>query len=125
MFTSFKKFLVVGVINTGSTYLIYLFFNLFVAYSIAYTIAYLSGIAISYYLNARWTFASDISLHSAIMYPSVHVAQYFVGILSLHWLIVSLQMDEKVAPLIVVLLTLPVTFLLSKWILTARKRLDS
>ena len=48
----FGRFLLVGVGNTAFTYIIYLICDQTFRYVVAYSIAFVSGIAISYALNA-------------------------------------------------------------------------
>jgi putative flippase GtrA len=108
------RFLVVGGINTLCGYVIYLVFNLFLAYKIAYTIAYVAGILISYSLNAKWVFKSGPSWKSFVVFPSVYLVQYLISILLLGYIVVGLGVPETLAFIPVVILTIPVTFGMSK-----------
>lgn len=113
------RFLVVGGLNTGSTYLIYLLLNLVVPYVTAYSVAYICGIVVSYILNARWTFKSDMSWKTFFLFPLVYLVQYGVGVFLLRYLVESLDVSESAAPVIVIVVTLPITFILSRMIIKA------
>jgi putative flippase GtrA len=113
----FNRFILIGGINTVLTYFIYVFFLFFVAYSAAYTLSYFSGIFISYYLNSRFVFKEKLSLKKAFQYPVVYFVQYLLGLLLLHFLVRFLNISELIAPLFIVIITIPVTYLLSRFII--------
>jgi len=115
--SEFVKFIFVGGINTLSTYLIYLILILFLQYQIAFTLAYLSGIIISFFLNSKVVFRVEISLKKFFRYPSVYVIQYLMNLLLLYISVDILFINKQVAPLIAIIITLPVTFTISRFIL--------
>ena len=114
------KFMVVGGINTLSTYIIYVLCVLFVKFTIAYTIAYLVGIIISFYLNTIFVFQSNISFKKFLKFPFIYVIQYFIGLFLLHLIVEFFKLNKLVAPILVIILTFPVTFVLSRKILKRR-----
>jgi len=113
----FARFVICGVINTLTTYLIYLICLYAVRYSMAYTLSFASGIFISYYLNSRYVFREELSWRKALKYPLVYLVQYLLGISSLYLLVELAGVSEVIAPIFVVLITVPVTFLLSRRII--------
>lgn len=112
-----SKFIIVGVINTLLTYIIYLISVYFTKYEIAYSISYLCGIIISYYLNTVFVFRTKISLAKFIKFPLVYVFQYFSGLFILSVAIEIFALYEMVAPVVVVILNVPITFLLTRTVL--------
>lgn len=89
-------------------------------YQLSYTIAYVSGIAISYVLNRSFVFKSHHGLRSALLFPLVYVAQYGFGMLLL-WLWIDVAgLSDKAAPLVVVAVTLPLTYILSHFVFLGR-----
>lgn len=110
----FMRFVICGIINTLITFLIYLGCLYMVGYSLAYTFSFICGIFISYYLNSRYVFQKALSWRRALQYPLVYLAQYVLGISSLYLLVEILDLSEIVAPVFVVLITVPATFLLSR-----------
>lgn len=114
----FARFVICGIINTLVTYLIYLGCLYRVSYAIAYTISFVSGIFISYYLNSRYAFRQEMSWRKALKYPAVYLAQYLLGIGSLYLLVELIGVSKVIAPVFVVLITVPATFLLSRRVIT-------
>ncbi|MNI85331.1 GtrA-like protein [compost metagenome] len=116
----FFKFIISGVLNTIATYLIYLLLLVFLEYSLAYTVSYLSGIFISYCLNTLFVFKEKISLKTFLKYPIVYVVQYVINLIMIFILVEHLGFSEQIVPLIVVVTTIPITFLLSKIIIRGK-----
>ena len=115
-FSRFFRFIVSGGLNTAITYGIYLALLQLMPYQFSYTIAYVSGITISYVLSRSYVFRSHYSLRSILLFPLVYVAQYVCGMLLL-WLWIEVTgLSDKVAPLVVVAVTLPLTYVLSRFV---------
>jgi putative flippase GtrA len=114
------KFVFSGAINTTITYLIYLI--LLQSYGIqpSYTIAYIFGILIAFFLNQTFVFNKK-KCKAAVLFPLVYLAQYFFGVLLL-WLFISIcGLNSKLGPLIVGILSLPFTYFLSSLIFNETK----
>lgn len=112
----FFRFLVGGVLNTGITYLLYLSLLQLVSYQVAYTVAFILGIVISYGLNAKFVFRVGITTDSLIRFPIVYLAQYVLGLVLVTTLVEFLGIPAWLAPLFVILVTVPLTFVLSRTI---------
>ena len=110
------KFVISGVANTGISLVAYWVLDLFMPYRWAYSIAYVFGIGISYILQAKWVFRGKWSLRH-IAFPLVYLVQYALSISLLSLLIELLGVQKFWAPLLVVVATLPVTFLLSRYVI--------
>jgi len=115
--TQFIKFVGVGSVNTVITYLLYLLLLLVLDYQIAYTITYIFGIGLAYWLNLKYVFQEKNSKRKMVLFPLVYLAQYILGILILYVSIEKWSIPKELAPLIVVMLTIPFVFILSKKIL--------
>ena len=113
----FTRFLISGGINTALTYLIYLALVPFMAYTLAYSVSYVAGIVIAYVINTRFVFQARMQARSALLYPLVYVAQYAAGVVLLALLVEALGLDERIAPAAVIVLTIPLTFILSRVII--------
>lgn len=120
--SSFSRFLLSGAFNTGVTYLLYLgLLNLF-PYQASYAIAYVTGIVLAYVLNRAFVFKSHRGMTSVIGLPVVYAVQYVIAALIL-WLWVDLiGWDEKLAPLAALCVTVPGTYLLSRWVFGSNQR---
>lgn len=116
----FIRFTVVGALNTGMTYLLFALLSAVIPYTVAYTIVYVAGIFISYVLNTRFVFRTEFRWRSLFAYPIVYVIQYAIGIILLPFLVEILKLDRLVAAPIVIVTTLPITFIASRFILRNR-----
>jgi putative flippase GtrA len=113
----FLRFLLVGAVNTLSRYLIYCLLLTVCPYLLAYTLAYCLGIVISYFLNVRFVFKRDVSLASFLAFPLVYLLQYGLGALALWILVGRIGLSPELAMVGVILITIPVTFLASRFVL--------
>lgn len=116
------RFVFMGGVNTGLTWLLYLALKLFVPYEIAFTLSYVAGILLSYVLNARYVFATKMSLSTFLQFPLVYVVQYLVSVATLYALVELAHCPESIAPLVVTALTVPVTYVMSRFILKPRPK---
>lgn len=113
----FIRFLLVGAANTLLSYFIYWLLLKILPYLFAYSLAYCIGIVISYLLNVRFVFRQDISLASFLTFPLVYLLQYGLGVLMLWTLVGRVGLSPELAMVGVILITIPVTFLVSRLIL--------
>lgn len=118
------RFLLAGALNTVATYAAYLLLLPLIGYTIAYSLSYAGGIYFAYYLSARFVFRRPLQWRHAVQYPLVYVVQYGLGITLTMALVKLLHVDTKFAPMLVIIITLPVTFGLSRWIIKRRERSD-
>jgi putative flippase GtrA len=112
------RFLVSGAANTLLTYAVYIVLLQFLPYAAAYTISYIVGIAINYAFNVFWVFEVKPKMRSAAAWPVIFLMQYLVGISLLALLVNVLRVDAWLAPLAVLVVTVPISYLLSRLILT-------
>jgi putative flippase GtrA len=109
-----------GGVNTVLTYGLYLAFNLVLAYSIAYTASYLIGIVLAYFYNSLVVFNSPLSYKKFALFPLVYLVQYLLSLGLLAAFVQFLKMSETWAPLAVLIIVTPLTYLLSKLILKGK-----
>lgn len=112
-------FLVGGGLNTALTYGIYLTLNLFIEYQTSYIIAYIAGVLFSYLFNSKIVFELKKTLKGLLIYPSVYIVQYILSASLLHVLVETFKVPKEMAPLIIIIALLPITYILSKTILRA------
>ncbi|MDT9674592.1 GtrA family protein [Pseudomonas sp. JV414] len=108
-----------GFLNTLLTYGIYLLLNMYISYQKSYVIAYITGIVFSYLFNAQIVFNVKKSWKGLMAYPLVYLLQYILAALMLSLMVERLGIPKEIAPLLIIVLLLPVTYLLSKTILKA------
>lgn len=112
-------FLAGGCLNTLLTYVIYLLLHIFIGYQISYGIAYACGVVFSYLFNSKLVFEVKRSWKGLLLYPLVYVLQYLGSALLLGFAVESIGIPKEIAPLLVIILLLPVTYLMSNVILKA------
>ena len=113
---SFARFLVSGGFNTALTFSLYLLLLNITSYRVSYTIAYLSGILLAFALNRFFVFKSHRGVRSVILFPLVYVFQYFASMLILWIWIEQMSLSPRIAPLIAIILTLPMTYILLRFV---------
>ncbi|WP_413788915.1 GtrA family protein [Psychrobacillus mangrovi] len=113
----FIRFLIVGIINTATTYVIYLILLFYFHYNFSYIVSYLCGIIIAFLLNTKYVFNTTLTFKKAIKYPIVYLLQYILNVIVLNVLVENKILNEVLAPVLVIIISLPVTFFMSKYIL--------
>lgn len=113
----FFLFILSGGFNTGITYGAYLVLLQFMSYQLSYAISYILGITLAYILNLRFVFNAKSSLGKVVRYPLIYLVQYLLGAGLLYLLVSVLRFSSMFAPLFVIAVLLPVTFLMNKKIL--------
>ena len=119
MGAEFARFLVGGVGNTLATYALYLALLTILDYRLAYTAAYASGILLAYWIGLRFVFRERGSWSKLRRFPLVYGAQYILGVAVVVAVVDGLGVPASLGPVAAVAVSIPVTFLLSRWILTA------
>lgn len=116
MRAEFARFLLVGATNTLFSYLLYVLLLRAMPYIAAYTLSYGAGIVLSYFLNVQFVFRKRAGLASFLKFPLVYLIQYGLGALVL-WLLVGAGISPTLSMLGVIIVTIPVTFLSSRFVL--------
>ena len=116
----FFRFVLVGGINAILTFGIYALLLIILPYSIAYSIAYVAGIFISYYLNTRFVFKSKFSAMKAVKYPMVYLVQYLAGLAALYAMVGIVHLNKLIASPLTIIITVPLTFVMSRWVIKDR-----
>lgn len=112
-------FVVVGVINTGVYYTLYLALHAAgVAYLTAHVTATLLAMVLSYFLNCFLTFRVRPSWRTFLLFPLSNLANFVITTVGMSVAVARLGVDEKVAPLLVAVFAIPVTYLLTHYLLT-------
>lgn len=104
------RFFIGGVANTSFTYAIYFALNVFMSYHLAFLFAYSSGVALSYCINARFVFETGMSWRSGVVFPFIYLIIYLYSAVLLYVFVGLFGLGERLAPLLVVLVTFPINF---------------
>lgn len=113
----FLRFLVMGGSNTVVAYAIYLLLLQWMRYEIAYSVGYAVGIVMAYVLSTAFVFRKPMSTRSALRFPLVYLAQFLISLGLLRLAVEVIHIPQWLALGFAVVLTIPVTFLLSRWVL--------
>lgn len=113
----FISFVFFGGLNTAVTYLLYLLLSYEMHYQLAYLIAYLTGIALAYVLNLRFVFKRQSSFRKILCYPLIYITQYLLGAGLMYLLLRMLSLPNALAPLLVIVLLLPISYYMNKKVL--------
>lgn len=115
------RFLLAGALNTAITYLMYLGLLRVTSYQVSYTLAFVSGIAISYVLGRVFVFKMHRGYRSALILPLVYLIQYLAGTAVVWIWIDILHQHPMLAPAISIMITLPLTYFLSKFAFVGKR----
>jgi putative flippase GtrA len=118
------RYVLAGGLNTVTTYAAYVVLLPLIGYAVAYSVAYAAGILFAYYLSARFVFRRPLRWQHAVRYPLVYAAQYVLGITLMTALVKGVYLDAEFALVLVMVITLPFTFWMSRWIIKRRERGD-
>ena len=114
------RYLVGGTINTALSLAVYYVLQLFLPYQVAYALAFVFGVVLSYRINLGYVFKTQHTRAKAMAFPLVHLSQYAVGALLLGALVEWLGVPQEIAPLGVAVLTIPLTFALTRFVVRSR-----
>ncbi|MES1981095.1 MAG: GtrA family protein [Pseudomonadota bacterium] len=120
----FVSFVLFGGLNTAVTYLLYLALSNSLHYQLAYLIAYGIGIVIAYVLNSRWVFNVASSARKILCYPLIYLVQYLFGAGLMYLFLKVFSLPNALAPLLVIILLLPISFYMNKRILSIKQPIN-
>lgn len=117
----FGRFLVAGGLNTAVTYVLYLALIGTLGYAVSYSLAFLVGIVVSYLLNRRWVFRSSRGAVSTVLYPTIYLAQYAIGLVCVVLWVDVFRLPAILAPAVAIAASIPVTYVLAGTIFGANR----
>ncbi len=112
----FMGFVVTGCVSTGIMFLIYLGLNHLMNYQWSYALAYVISVLLLYFMNNFFIFKNPFSLNTFLKFPLIYLIQYLLGAMSLEFL-VRLGFSVTYAPLVIIIILLPLTFYLNRVLL--------
>ncbi|NWB95179.1 GtrA family protein [Pseudomonas gingeri] len=116
-FIDLIKFVAGGGINTTFTYGLYFGLQIVMPYQVAYALAFSTGIIFSYWFNATIVFKTPLSWKGFLAFPLVYLVQYLLSAVLLSVFVERFGIPQSVAPLVVIIAAIPVTFVLTRWFL--------
>lgn len=114
------RFLIAGGLNTAVTYLLYIALLQACEYRVAYTISYVLGIVLAFLVNRFFVFQTHRGVYSLVLFPLVYVVQYIAGLITIWVCVYKLGLNEALAPLIAIFVTIPLTYFISRLVFEKR-----
>ncbi|MCQ1405183.1 flippase GtxA [Staphylococcus aureus] len=113
------KFIIVGGINTLNYYVLYLLLlKLFhIEYMISHITGFIVAFVISYYLNCYFVYRVKPTWRKFISFPITQLVNASLQTVLLYVFVSWLNLPAEIAPFAGLVITIPITFVLSKWIL--------
>ncbi|EVJ96537.1 hypothetical protein P331_00728 [Staphylococcus aureus M0758] len=113
------KFIIVGGINTLNYYVVYLLLLklLHIEYMISHITGFLVAFVISYYLNCYFVYRVKLTWRKFISFPITQIVNVSLQTVLLYVFVSWLNLPAEIAPFAGLIITIPITFILSKWIL--------
>lgn len=113
------KFIIVGGINTLNYYVVYLLLLklLHIEYMISHIIGFIVAFVISYYLNCYFVYRVKPTWRKFISFPITQLVNVSLQTVLLYVFVSWLNLPAEIAPFAGLVITIPITFILSKWIL--------
>ena len=113
------KFIIVGGINTLNYYVVYLLQLklLHIEYMISHITGFLVAFVISYYLNCYFVYRVKPTWRKFISFPITQIVNVSLQTVLLYVFVSWLNLPAEIAPFAGLVITIPITFVLSKWIL--------
>jgi len=114
------RFGIVGVVNTGVYYVLYLSLHTFLPYLFAHVIAFLLAMIGSYFLNCRVTFRIRPSWRTFLLFPLSNVTNFVITTVGLQIAVGVLHWNSQWAPLAVALIAVPITYVVAHYVMIGR-----
>ncbi|MEU9231590.1 GtrA family protein [Streptomyces subrutilus] len=111
------RFALVGGVNTGTFFGIYLLLHPWMPYFAAYSLAFVLAMIGSFFMNTYFTYRTRPTWKKFFLFPLTNVTNYVVQSAGLYALVAWAGMDTRIAPLVAAVVAIPFTFLISRRIL--------
>ncbi|EYT78479.1 GtrA family protein [Streptomyces andamanensis] len=110
-------FAVVGALNTATYYLLYLLFLTRLPYLLAHVLAFFLSMIGSFFLNARFTYRTRPTWRKFLLFPLTNAANFVITTAGVYVIVDVLHAGSRFAPLLASAAAIPVTFVVSRWIM--------
>ena len=115
----FFRFVIVGVLATAIHYGLYYVLLRVLNVNIAYSIGYIVSLICNFFLSARYTFKSQVSVKKGVGFVCSHLINYLLHIGFLN-LFLFIGVSKEVAPVPVFCCVFPINFLLVRTVFKAK-----
>ncbi len=121
----FIRFVIVGIFNTINYYLMFLILLLLINinYLYAHIIAFIYSVLVSFFLTSIWTFKVRPTFKSFLLFPITVLPNFLLSTIGTYIGVSLLGFNEKVFSLVMMILVVPITYLLNKFIFIKKSKL--
>ena len=116
----FIRFVIVGVLATVIHYGIYLLLLHYMHTNVSYTIGYVISFICNFFMSNFFTFKSKPTIKKGVGFGISHVINYMLHITLLN-LFIFLGLSEKIAPVFVFAIVIPINFMLVRFVFKSEK----
>lgn len=116
----FIRFVIVGVLATVIHYGIYLLLLHYMHTNVSYTIGYVISFICNFFMSNFFTFKSKPTIKKGVGFGISHVINYILHITLLN-LFIFLGLSEKIAPVFVFAIVIPINFMLVRFVFKSEK----
>ena len=110
-------FALVGVINTAAYYCLYLLFLTRLPYLAAHVLAFALSMVGSFFLNARFTYRTRPTWRKFLLFPLTNATNFVITTAGVYVIVDVLHAGSRFAPLLASAAAIPVTFVVSRWVM--------
>ena len=111
------KFVIAGSLNTLFSIVVYQIMLFMMGHVAAYAVAYISSIAVAYYIYARHVFDAPMTPRRFVVFTLFYLLTWFLGTLVNATLIEYLGLHARAAIFVTVAIMLPANYFGSRWCL--------
>ncbi|WP_210592727.1 GtrA family protein [Streptomyces sp. GESEQ-35] len=117
-------FAIVGVINTGTYYGLYLLLLPHLPYMAAHLLASALSMVGSFFLNTRFTYRTRPTWRKFLLFPLTNATSFVVTTAGVYVIVDILHAGSRFAPLLASMVAIPATFVVSRTIMLPRSQED-
>ncbi|MER8045354.1 GtrA family protein [Streptomyces sp. NPDC094032] len=111
------RFTLVGAVNTGTYYALYILLGLRLPYLAAHVLAFALSMIGSFFLTTYFTYRTRPTWRKFLLFPLTNAANFTITTAGVYILVDLLSINPTYAPLIAAASAIPITFLLSRTIM--------
>ncbi|MDQ1010323.1 putative flippase GtrA [Streptomyces sp. V4I23] len=111
------RFALVGAVNTGTYYGLYLVLLTWLPYVAAHVVAFLLSMVGSFFLTSYFTYRTRPTWRKFLLFPLTNAANFVVTTSGVYLLVDVLHFGSRYAPLIAAAAAIPATFVVSRTIM--------
>ncbi|MFE5858612.1 GtrA family protein [Streptomyces sp. NPDC056500] len=111
------RFALVGAVNTGTYYGLYLILLTWLPYVAAHVLAFVLSMIGSFFLTSYFTYRTRPTWRKFLLFPLTNAANFTVTTAGVYLLVDVWGMGSRYAPLIAAAAAIPITFVVSRTIM--------